>query len=351
MKTRSGFTLIELLVVIAIIAVLIALLLPAVQQAREAARRSQCQNNLKQIGLAIHNYHDTFNSFPMGSRGGRTWSQVGVKDGTNWRVSILPQLEQGALFSQLDFNGSFGAGTSSATSFTGNEVLRGLILSVYKCPSSALDPFPSSYVNHSNAVRTQVDGSNGGFNNAGRGMGIHYVGIQGAAPTFEWVATHVADGSLGYRDCGQGWSCDQGLMTVNENKGLRNATDGTSNTILIAEQSGFSYSPNGTTSDRTSNYYGGWSGARNLGMTVRSGTCTDHWQTGTTCIRHAPNSKAADAGNGEPYRNNTTVNSFHTGGIFVLLGDGSVRFVSDNINFQSLKKLAWRADGQVIGEF
>lgn len=143
-------------------------------------------------------------------------------------------------------------------------------------------------------------------------------------------------------------------MPVNDCKNLSAATDGTSNTILVAEQSGYSWSSVSgvlTPSDRSSNYYGSWSGARYAYQTINSPTCTDHWQTGTTCIRHPPNSKIADAGNGHPYRNNTVINSFHTGGVFVLLGDGSGRFVSDNIDFQSLKNLAICSDGQPIGEF
>jgi prepilin-type N-terminal cleavage/methylation domain-containing protein len=347
---RAGFTLIELLVVIAIIAVLIALLLPAVQAAREAARRAQCQNNLKQIGLALHNYHDTMNLFPYGSRGGRTWAQAGVKDGTNWRVSILPFIEQTSLFNALDFNGSFGAGTTAAVAYMGgNEELRNLVVPGFRCPSSALELFPQTYFNHT--------GGTGNFNNQGNGMGIHYVGIQGGAPALVWDQSNATRGT-DYQDCGHGWSCESGLLTVNLVKGIRNAVDGTSNTILVAEQSGYSWSPVGTPpvltpSDRTSNYYGGWSGARR-DASVRVSNCTnasDAWQTGTTCIRHAPNSKAADAGNGHPYRNNTVINSFHTGGVFVLLGDGSVRFVSENIDFQNLKKLAISSDNQVIGEF
>lgn len=323
---------IELLVVIAIIAILVALLLPAVQQAREAARRMQCSNNLKQIGLALHNYHDVYDKFPFGSRGGRTWSQAGIKDGTNWRVSILPYLEQGNVYTQLNFSGSFGAGLTAANAFIGgNEVLRGLIVTTYLCPSSTLDVFPTTY--------TTTGGGTGSFNNPGQGMGIQYVGVMGAAPAFAWT------GQTGFRDCGQGWSCNQGIMTVNECKGMRDIVDGTSNTIIIAEQSGTVRRTN-----LTSNYYGGWSGARHQ-TTVDSATCTDHWQTGATCIRQPPNSNIDDPGNRVPYRNNTTINSFHTGGVQILLADGSARFLSENIDFQNLKRLAIRNDGQVIGEF
>ena len=95
-KRNRGFTLIELLVVIAIIAVLIALLLPAVQQAREAARRSQCKNNMKQLGLALHNYHDAANKFPIGTRFSMS--------APNWRVGLLPYLDQAPLFHSVKCN-------------------------------------------------------------------------------------------------------------------------------------------------------------------------------------------------------------------------------------------------------
>jgi prepilin-type N-terminal cleavage/methylation domain-containing protein len=328
---RRGFTLIELLVVIAIIAVLIALLLPAVQQAREAARRTQCRNQLKQIGLGLHNYLGNFEVFPFGSRAGRTWSQSGIKDGTNWRVSLLPYLDQSPLYNSLNFDGSFGAGNTMSAAYQGNAILSDAVVSVYLCSSSTLERFPQTYVDYAGQVKS--------FNNQGRGLGIHYVGIMGAAPTFAWA------GQSGFRDCGHGWSCNQGLLTVNECKQLRDATDGASNTLLVGEQSGLTEGAN-----RTSNYYGGWSGARNSSK-ITDSNCTDLWQTGTTCLRHPPNANFSDAGNGHPYRNNTVINSFHTGGVHVLLGDGSVRFLSNDVDFQTLKRLAIRDDGQIVGEF
>ena len=353
-RVRAAFTLIELLVVIAIIAILIALLLPAVQQAREAARRSQCTNNMKQIGLALHNYESTYMTFPTGTRGGTYWSQVNVKDGTNWRTMILPYMDQAPVYNKLDFTASFGAGTTPATAFcnlsggpSSNIVLSGLVVPVFRCPSSANEMFPNNYYNNSLALQTQVDTGNSAFNNQGKAMGIQYVGIQGAARTFDWIASGD-DGRTW--DCGHGWSCIQGMLTVNQNQRIRDASDGTSNTIIVAEQSGLSGTANGGRgSDRTSNYYGGWSGSRS--MQVPQTGCTDLWQTGTSCVRWSPNSKIEHAGNGAPYRNNTTLSSYHTGGVFALLTDGSVRFISDNVDFQNLKKLSMRDEGQPIGEF
>ena len=123
--SKRGFTLVELLVVIAIIGVLIALLLPAVQQAREAARRSQCSNNLKQIGLAMHNYHDTFGSFPS------AWIQVGSSRYHAWSALILPFMEQGNIHDKLspDFGNSRSANTEDKA---------GAIIDTYRCPSSTL---------------------------------------------------------------------------------------------------------------------------------------------------------------------------------------------------------------------
>jgi prepilin-type N-terminal cleavage/methylation domain-containing protein len=341
-RSRHGFTLIELLVVIAIIAILIALLLPAVQQAREAARRSQCTNNMKQIGLALHNYESTYGLFPIGTRGGQPeWTQAGLKTGINWRVSILPYLDQAPIYNRMNFNGSFGGGLTAANAYTNNEFLSGLLVPVYRCPSSSTNPFDEGAYSFVDGATTY----SGNYNNPGKGMHIQYVGISGAAPNYAWT------GQGGYIDCGQGWSCDSGTLLINEARGIRNLTDGSSNTIAVAEQSGLLKGAN-----VTSNYYGGWHGARRLYKTsapeCQPGGTRDHWQTGTTCVRQVPNPKGAtDAGNRLAYRNNTSLTSFHTGGVFVLLGDGSVRFFSENVDFQSLKKLCIAADGQVIGEF
>src|SRR4051812_17389707 len=124
---RHGFTLIELLVVIAIIAVLIALLLPAVQAAREAARRAQCVNNLKQIGLAMHNYHDVIGTFPSGSIATKGWG------GTwwNWPAFILPQIEQTSLYNSINFSRSNIKNTAGDP----NSTAWGTVVNAYLCPS------------------------------------------------------------------------------------------------------------------------------------------------------------------------------------------------------------------------
>src|SRR5262245_16035146 len=132
MRSRKGFTLIELLVVIAIIAVLIALLLPAVQQAREAARRSQCKNNLKQIGLGLHNYHDTFGVFAPGFISSTSNSTTGI--GTGWASSafILPYIDQAPLYNQL--NTLTPINPSDATQLG----LIRTVIGVYQCPSDTM---------------------------------------------------------------------------------------------------------------------------------------------------------------------------------------------------------------------
>src|SRR6056297_1010615 len=135
-RRQRGFTLIELLVVIAIIAVLVALLLPAVQQAREAARRSACKNNLKQWGLAFHNYHDTYNTLPIGGNGQMPgW-------GVSFYPGLLPFVDQAPLYNQLIFAGTH-AGWTGGGGGTGQNVngpaVRGVVMEVMLCPSSPYD--------------------------------------------------------------------------------------------------------------------------------------------------------------------------------------------------------------------
>lgn len=323
---HSAFTLIELLVVIAIIAVLIALLLPAVQQAREAARRTQCRNNMKQLGLAIHNYHDQSTRFPIGEQ-----SPVFRM---NWRFSLLPFLDQAPMFNQTDTSytqvvGTLGGYASAGGSGYGvgtgrNAVLKGWAMPGYNCPSGALGSNSNSGPTKNNSERLQTH---------------DYVGISGASPD-PAARTTVCSAQTGYG----GIYCNNGFLAPNDCFSIRDGTDGTSNTMIIAEQSGPI-----AMSDYRSVYYGGWcgitSGAKSPSM---SGS---PWGSGTTTVRYTINPKTVDVGTNDTWDANTALTSYHVGGINVLMADGAVRFISENINFPTLLRLAAKDDGQVLGEF
>ncbi|WP_437192947.1 DUF1559 domain-containing protein [Planctomicrobium sp. SH527] len=335
---RRGFTLIELLVVIAIIAILIALLLPAVQQAREAARRSQCKNNLKQLGLALHNYHDAINCFPMGSSFG---------DRANWRVFLLPYIEQSTVYQQLNLNaggfyahspGCDSANPTTPCGYSGNTVLRSLMVSVFKCPSS-----PMSAFNHADMGLSY------------QGMTMDYAVVTGAIPDSTMTSTNACTGD---HMCNSSNYCRNGMFVVGDSKRMRDCVDGTSNTLIMVEQSG---TVNGRS--RNSNWLGGWFSVGNTGPTtigsgaafpLTSGGCW--YPAGMTTIRYAPNAYTRIPSSPPAQANaagsfNTVANSPHTGGVNVLLTDGSVRFLSENINFQSYLRLGIRDDGNVIGEY
>jgi prepilin-type N-terminal cleavage/methylation domain-containing protein len=327
---RRGFTLVELLVVIAIIGILVALLLPAIQAAREAARRSECTNNLKQIGIGLHNYHDTYRTFPLGSFNLRNqW----MSNGTNWRTLILPFIEEGALHGQLSFNRTdfFAAGWHG--NMGPNAALCDVIIDTYQCPSSTIRPFDNPH----------------GWSNNLRTLNIHYVGNQGSARPIPGGAPN-----RGTRDCNHGWSCDNGVLVANDCFKMADVTDGTSNVAMVWEQSG---TITLARHNRTSNYYGGWYGTRH-GNPITASSCGDLWQTGTCCFRYPINSyKDVPALGNVPsqarymWRNNTILNSEHPGGIMFVLTDGSVRFISDDVNYTNVKRLACRYDGEPVDQY
>jgi prepilin-type N-terminal cleavage/methylation domain-containing protein len=316
-RRRRGFTLVELLVVIAIIGTLVGLLLPAVQQARESARRSSCTSQLRQLGLALMNFHESFGKMPRGNHG---MSGTNKYDGVNWRVVVLPFLEQASLYDRLNFSGRF-----DGDDLTGNEILRQLLVPGLRCPSSMLDPF-------SNPLGRNDD----------KAMIVHYVGISGAAPS-------TTQPDVGYKDCGYGWLANNGILLTNESTKLRDVTDGTSKTMLVGEQSGLTGGK-----ETTANYRGGWHGAVNndtVSNCTRTGTARI-WFAGTTTVRANPNYNILVPNHNElQYHFNTTLNSFHPGGITALLADGSTRFLFDTIDLETLKRLAVRNDGEALGEF
>lgn len=324
---RFGFTLIELLVVIAIIAVLIALLLPAVQQAREAARRTQCKNGMRQMGLALHNYHDVYDRLPIGAQADPIVSAAaGQNDRPNWRVAIFPQMDQAALFNQLSFNYTHGF----TAPYSGpNVILQGLTVPGWNCPSS---PCP----------RTCTAGTEPCWN-GGNPQLADYVGIGGAAPDpggrTTVISTSNYDGGL---------YSSNGLLSGANSVKFSAAIDGLSNTLMVGENSDFTTS--GTSKiDIRSNYYGAWSG-----FTVPNNPWTgspDSWSTGITTVRYPINTQGTPAGAVHTWEANLPLRSAHVGGAHVVMGDGSARFLSNNLDLNTLLKLGAMDDGTVAGDF
>ena len=303
---RRAFTLIELLVSIAIIAVLIALLLPAVQQAREAARRTQCRNNLKQIGLAMHNYHDTFNTFPPGALASSVngW-------GTSWYIRILPYVDQAPVYNRLTFNGAQHgwAWTASPEGNANGQVLRGATLTFALCPSSPMNPIATNDIPVTNA---------------------QYYGISGAV-----------DGN--------------GMLVPTAGLNTKDASDGTSNTLMVGEASMFIMNASGSRTVQVNGAHGIMMGTSRL-STIEGYSGTFARAYNLTTVRYSPNAPVIDnnasfPGVGSNFGSNNPLNSAHTGGIHALLADGSVRFLSDNIDMGTLKKLSSRNDGLVVGDF
>ncbi|QDT96139.1 DUF1559 family PulG-like putative transporter [Gimesia aquarii] len=308
LKRKRGFTLIELLVVIAIIAILIALLLPAVQQAREAARRSQCKNNLKQIGLALHNYHDNFRTFPPGDvrrtygSGVQSWttSQLG------WIPRILPFLDQAPLYNQI--NWEMESGVSAAP----NNNIRREKLPVVRCPSDS---------------SRQPSGTYGPTN---------YMACRGTGAS----STANISGSI---------------FAQNSNVRIRDIEDGTSNTMMVSETFASaplcSDQPSGgvcPASCQTSGFPA-YTGGAQQGFSWFWAQVYEAHYYGTV---YGPNHEQPDCGGGS----STTAailaaRSKHTGGVHVLVADGAVRFASNSIDLQTWRDLGAPADGNVIGEW
>jgi prepilin-type N-terminal cleavage/methylation domain-containing protein len=326
---RTAFTLIELLVVVAIIGILIGLLLPAVQKVREAANRMRCANNLKQMGVALHNYHDTHQSLPPGSSAAPVDSVVGTFfniNSPNWRVRILPFVEQGGLAGKLKLDGSLSlSGHTPCAASGANAILLQLWIPIYRCPSNAGDPIGNP-PNMDNGSGTQM---------------MDYAGIAGAYPD--------PAGRTRYYQSSYGQMGNNGTLLVNESLRLTDITDGTSNTMVVAEQSGLVGGQNVSAS-----YGGGWIGAR-YQQTVSQMTTANQafFTTGVTTVKYQLNTRTGTANaSSRPFETNTILNSAHAGGINALLGDGSVRFVADSIPMATLLNLSSRDDGVVIsGDF
>jgi prepilin-type N-terminal cleavage/methylation domain-containing protein/prepilin-type processing-associated H-X9-DG protein len=332
--SRRGFTLIELLVVIAIIAVLIALLLPAVQAAREAARRSQCVNNFKQMGLALHNYHDVQGTFPIGRMGiGYSYANSPFDNRRTWYYSILPYVEQSQVFAANNFSLPFY--------YPDNTTIIRLSFNIFQCPSQTTSiqepdtPYPRG------KASIAANWGNTGFyqNEGGRGSGA-----QGQAGGDPYTG--------GPMNGGASVSFTGAPFKGNATTGIRDMTDGTSNTLLCGE---VIIGINGT---------GGNSGTYSNGTQWgpydhRGDVLNDDYNCTMFMTYTPPNSRIPDQMGsytfcGNLWSNNPPCNdqspawnaarSRHAGGINALMADGSVRFFKDSINSQT-----WRAVGSPIG--
>ncbi|MCC7422392.1 MAG: DUF1559 domain-containing protein, partial [Planctomycetaceae bacterium] len=242
-RRPSGFTLIELLVVIAIIAILIALLLPAVQQAREAARRTQCRNNLKQIGIALHNYHDTARVFPFGGSGDSQNYNWGAGGSTghclfNWRGHILPYIDQAPLYNAMvtgmganNISQPQGASASGYQAAAAALPAVKLLLPAYQCPS---DPGTSK--------TDEGGGPWGATTPVYSGIPASYFGSAGPASTYSYAnqcsstpGCTVYGGTNDFN--GAGNTASPGMFVLRASRiGIRDVTDGTSNTLLVGEE-------------------------------------------------------------------------------------------------------------------
>ncbi|HVJ85184.1 MAG TPA: DUF1559 domain-containing protein [Caulifigura sp.] len=342
---RAAFTLIELLVVIAIIAILIALLLPAVQQAREAARRTTCRNNLKQLGLGLHNYHDVYRVFPPGQvnvknglrndpgfngiedmdgyNGAVVSATVGLGPGTNWAVSILAQIDQTAMFNNFMKIASerpevidwFGNGTYAAFP-VGNQHLP-----AFRCPSS---PTP-----------VDLFGNGTGMEDLGRG---NYGACWGNG---RYALDDTDKSTIG------------NLFAVNSSYGIRDCSDGTSNTLMLSELT-FIITPAPTGNDPSpyKDTRGTWpfgaAGGNNFSAILQpnSSAADRVWGCRTRPLEFMPCTQ-----NERQWENYAAARSKHTGGVHCTMADGSVRFIADNISQVTWRALASRGGAETVGEF
>lgn len=310
-RRKRGFTLIELLVVIAIIAILIALLLPAVQQAREAARRTQCKNNLKQLGLAAHNYHDVYLQFPLGVASSADpatsiWGQT-------FTVALFPYLEQNAISEQYDGSGPAGLGLISFVINANNSTIVPISLPTLLCPSDY------GAAPHSGVFGWDVSKSN-----------------------YQMITTNI-DAYFGIP------AGASGAMGFNDGSRMADITDGSSSTLFLTEYL------TGTGSSDFRGVHWDANGGRSYvySNTTPNSSVPDDITFWCPPSANLPekNLPCNDPGFIPTNSHNIASRSRHTGGVQSVLCDGSVRFFSENIDLSIWQGLTTRAGGETLGAY
>ena len=340
----TGFTLVELLVVIAIIAILVALLLPAVQAAREAARRIQCSNHLKQYGLAFHNYESAHNRFPPGAfevvkMNGSNWTTSG-----NWQVSILPYMEQQGIWDKIDIGSppSYpGSGPHVSETVINGKKLRGINVPYGTCPT---DEYPDVIHNAPKNGDGQGPGDSA-VTNYGGNRGVMDLSMHGGCSQFSNIQLRITRnqysssiGSLAnaWGDCLTAASCSGIIGNAGYGAKLSEIMDGTSNTFAVGE-----ILPE-CRDDVEIYAHDMWSYNRHATNTFANAP-----PNFDTC---PPFNQGAcdDAGDWPASRG---FKSKHPGGVQFVLCDGSVRFISEGIDLKTYHRLGERSDEQVVGKF
>jgi prepilin-type N-terminal cleavage/methylation domain-containing protein/prepilin-type processing-associated H-X9-DG protein len=342
--SRRAFTLVELLVVIAIIGVLIALLLPAVQMARESARRTQCLNNLHQFGLAIQSFHSAHNRLPAGGAVDQApWfgeHPTGVAWGSSWLVYLLPYMEQQSLFEQMSFEtGSGWGGTCATKNYT---LAKNVVIKGYHCPSSPLDEMARDAFQGLTPIQASS-----------------YVGISGATSnlftpnTFREMRMNIGAGSP--NGSSGGVVSTGGALVPNARMTFAHLRDGTSNVAMVSEYSTFLQTLNGSKVDWRSSAQNGFiMGVNKPKEPHKWKPAGDNRTFNLVSVRYPinkltgwPNAPGHCGATGvcQNAGVNTPLNSAHPGGVNILLADASVRFVSQTMPGDTLAKLVTRDDG------
>lgn len=313
MTRRSGFTLIELLVVIAIIAVLVAILLPAVQQAREAARASQCRNNFKQLGIALHAYHETHSVLPPANI---NRSGILMQNGTG-HTMLLPYLDQGPLYNKFNFNGAMSTWPSVATpvqtpatdpTITGNAALVKTLLPAFLCPSdSGISIIPSATAHY--------------------GISATNTGTGGARTNYDFSTATAAYLTTPEPAWSTQATTTRRMFGDNSHCRITDIKDGSSNTVAMVETPLVVYNGSGSSAWG----YRGWC---MLGTDFTAPINNRLWPS----VPPITMPLGSNGTWGQP-------GSSHVGGVHILMGDGSVHFISENMDTIQRQRLTYIADG------